>query len=157
ELHELSDPISLSHDKIDAGQYVLISVADSGAGMDGPMLDRIFEPFFTTRPNGNGLGLATVRELVHDHGGRLNVRSRPRDGSRFDVWLSRVAGGVWAAERRSAARAPGRGEGVMLVAADSDRLLGDEEMLAALGYEAVGFATAEAARAAGKAAPSRFD
>lgn len=157
ELDETSEPMSLSHDKIEAGQYVRISVSDTGLGMDGVLLDRIFEPFFTTRSNGNGLGLATVREIVHDHGGAIDVRSSPGDGSRFDVWLPRVVAAVSAAERGPTARATGKGEVVMLVAGDSDRLLGDEEKLAALGYEAVGFATAEAARAACNAEPGRFD
>ncbi|WP_441260369.1 two-component system VirA-like sensor kinase [Bradyrhizobium sp. 521_C7_N1_3] len=156
-LDKTSEPVSLSHDKIEAGQYVRLSVTDTGSGMDEPIQERIFEPFFTTRPNGNGLGLATVRDIVHDHSGGMNVRSRPGAGTRFDVWLPLAAAAVLPVGQRGAANGTGNGEVVMLVAGDSDRLLGDEEMLAALGYEAVGFATAEAARAACNAAPDRFD
>ncbi|MET0724100.1 MAG: two-component system VirA-like sensor kinase [Tardiphaga sp.] len=155
ELQEVLTPICLSHDKIEAGQYVRISVSDTGEGMDGATLDRIFEPFFTTRSSGNGLGLATVRDIVLDHGGGIDVRSCRGEGSRFDVWLPRAAA-IFPGQRPPV-RATGQGKVVMLVASDHHRLLGDEEMLAALGFEAVGFATAEAAREASKATPERFD
>lgn len=156
ELHEVLDPICLSHDKIEPGQYVRISVSDTGAGMDGPTLDRIFEPFFTTRSSGNGLGLATVKEIVLDHGGGINVRSCPGEGSHFDVWLPRATAAALP-EQRLPEHTTGPGKVVMLVAGDIHRLRGDEEMIAALGFEAVGFATAEAARSASKAARDRFD
>jgi hypothetical protein len=125
--------------------------------MDESVLDRLFEPFFTTRPDGNGLGLATVREIVREHGGGIDVQSRPGEGSRFEIWLPLAASTAPSPEQRSKPHAPGQGEGVMLVASDKERLLGDEEKLAALGYEAVGFATAEAALEACTATPDRFD
>ncbi len=55
--------------------------------MDDVTLDQVFEPFFTTRAEGTGLGLATVREIVEQHGGAVEVRSAPGTGARFDVWL----------------------------------------------------------------------
>ena len=51
----------------------------------------MFEPFFTTRLAGTGLGLATVHEIVRDHDGAMNVRSKPGHGSRFEAWLSAAA------------------------------------------------------------------
>ena len=156
EMHEALNPMCLSHDKIEPGQYVRISVSDTGAGMDCATLDRIFEPFFTTRSCGNGLGLATVKEIVLDHGGGINVRSCPGEGSRFEVWLPRSTA-VDSPEKRSPVHLMRQGKVVMLVAGDRHRLLAGEEMLAALGFEAVGFATAEAARAASKKDPDRFD
>jgi signal transduction histidine kinase/CheY-like chemotaxis protein len=157
EPREISEPLSLSHDKIEVGQYVSLSVVDSGVGMEASTLERIFEPFFTTRADGNGLGLATVRDIVHDHGGGMNVSSAPDQGARFDVWLPSVKTAILPARQQSTAKGTGNGEVVMLVAGNSGRLLGDEEMLAALGYEAVGFMTADAAQAACIAAPDRFD
>ena len=65
----------MEHGELSSGRHVVISVIDSGRGMDEMTRERIFEPFFSTRVGGNGLGLATVREIVLQHGGGLKVRS----------------------------------------------------------------------------------
>jgi signal transduction histidine kinase len=156
ELHEISEPRALSHDEIRPGHYVCITVTDTGQGMDEATLGHIFEPFFTTRSSGNGLGLATVREIVHEHGGTLNVQSKPNEGSRFEVWLPRAAAAPMP-EPGDAAFPSGKGETVMLVAHDVERVLRDEETFAALGYEPVGFTNADAALAACRADADRFD
>jgi signal transduction histidine kinase len=155
-LHEVAEPLAFSHDEIRPGHYVCISVTDTGHGMDEATLGRIFEPFFTTRSSGNGLGLATVREIVHEHGGTVNVQSKLNEGSRFDIWLPRAAASP-RSEPGDAAFPTGKGETVMLVAHDVDRVLREEEMLAALGYEPVGFTNADGALAACRANPNRFD
>jgi len=71
------------------GQYVRISVADDGPGMDEATLERVFEPFFTTKEKseGTGLGLACAFGIVECHRGRLMAVSRKGVGSRFDVFL----------------------------------------------------------------------
>jgi signal transduction histidine kinase len=61
---DLSAQRSLSHGVLAAGRYVRIAVSDSGRGIDPAAQARLFEPFFTTRLNGNGLGLATTRDIV---------------------------------------------------------------------------------------------
>jgi CheY-like chemotaxis protein len=155
EVHEVVAARCLSHGELQPGRYASIAVTDSGRGMDGPTLARIFEPFFTTRAAGNGLGLATVREIVREHGGIMNVASTPGVGSRFEVWLPCLATPkpVPAVEARSL----GSGETVLMYADDRAQLLRDEEMLAALGYEPVGFTSKELALAACRAEPARFD
>ena len=77
----------LGHGALMPGRYVHIAVVDTGRGIEAEVLDQIFEPFFTLRRDGNGLGLATVREIVREHGGMIDVWSRPGVGSRFEVWL----------------------------------------------------------------------
>ncbi len=69
------------------GDYAVIEVRDSGAGMDGETMARIFEPFFTTKPAGRGLGLAAVLGIVRAHSGALRVESAPERGTVFTVLL----------------------------------------------------------------------
>jgi signal transduction histidine kinase len=70
---------------------VEIEFADEGPGIADDVLPRIFDPFFTTKPpgQGTGLGLAIAQGIVADHGGRIEVRSRPQQGSVFRVVLPR--------------------------------------------------------------------
>jgi PleD family two-component response regulator len=100
--------------------------------------------------------LASVREIICDHDGGMNVASKPGRGSRFEAWLPAAA-----VDSIATAGPPmplfGRGETVLIVASERERLLRDEEMLAALGYEPVGFDRPAEAIAACRAAPERFD
>ena len=143
----------LSHDTLPVGKTIRFRVSDTGTGMDALTLANLFQPFFTTRPAGTGLGLASVREIVRDHDGAIDVRSIPQQGTTFTIWLPAVDA---AAALRSGDQR-GTGQTVMLLGAEPDVILRDEEMLAALGYEPVGFRSPEAALAACRKAPDRFD
>lgn len=72
-----------------AGTEVWLRIADDGLGIDEPTRARIFDPFFTSREDGTGLGLALAREIVEGHGGRIEVQSKPGEGSSFLVTLPR--------------------------------------------------------------------
>jgi signal transduction histidine kinase/HAMP domain-containing protein len=66
---------------------VAIAVVDTGVGIPAESLDRIFDPFYSTKLTGTGLGLALVQQIVTEHGGRLDVRSTPGEGTSFRIVL----------------------------------------------------------------------
>ena len=121
---------------LEPGNYVKISIRDTGVGMDETTRQRAFEPFFTTKKmgGGSGLGLASAYGIVKNHGGMINVYSEPGCGSKFDVYLPASDKEVPKDEELSAEMFKGT-ETVLLVD-DEDMILEvGEEMLETLGYE----------------------
>jgi PAS domain S-box-containing protein len=85
----LDAPIS-AYDTVLDGDYVKVSVSDDGQGIAGPDLEKIFEPFYTKKKmgrSGTGLGLAVVWGTVKDHGGYVDVQSRPEKGTTFTLYF----------------------------------------------------------------------
>ncbi|HVJ44042.1 MAG TPA: two-component system VirA-like sensor kinase [Dongiaceae bacterium] len=157
QIHDIPWAQPLTHGELTQGRYVSIGISDTGRGMQEAVLERLFEPFFTTRPTGNGLGLASAREIVRQHGGAMNVRSSPGAGSRFEAWLPCIGGAEIMPKVNAPALPFGRGEALLVVGDDRNRLLADEEVLAALGYEPIGFTSTADVLAAYRADPGRFD
>jgi len=85
----LDENYARMHIEAKAGRFVVISVADTGPGMNPEVQSRIFEPFFTTKEmtKGTGLGLSTALTIVKSHGGFINVYSELHKGSHFAVYL----------------------------------------------------------------------
>jgi PAS domain S-box-containing protein len=85
----LPAPIEVGIDTLAPGTYVVLSVTDTGTGIDPAIIDKIFEPFFTTKPKemGTGLGLSTVYGIARQMGGAVGVSSKPGCGASFQVWL----------------------------------------------------------------------
>lgn len=77
------------YENISAGQYILLSVSDSGSGIETGIIDKIFDPFFTTKEfgKGTGLGLSTVYGIVKQHGGMIHVYSEKGEGTIFKIYL----------------------------------------------------------------------
>jgi signal transduction histidine kinase len=143
--------------ELEPGSYARIAVSDDGPGFSEEVGKRLFEPFFTTRPAGTGLGLATVRKIVRDHDGAIDVASAQGKGSRFEVWLPAAKTEASTTMRGEPAAPLGQGETVLIVHDDRNGLLGDEEIVAALGYEPIGFDRPADAIAAVRSEPTRFD
>ena len=111
------------HGHVAAGRYVVITVSDTGVGMDVATQARIFEPFFTTKgpAEGTGLGLAMVYGIVKQSGGDITVTSAPAAGATFSVYLPWVGDALTAAE--SMPRHEARGTETILVAEDEPAVL----------------------------------
>jgi CheY-like chemotaxis protein len=135
---DLDESYALHHPGMSAGPHVMLSVGDTGVGMDRDTLSHLFEPFFTTKEvgRGTGLGLSTVYGIVQQAKGGIDVSSQPGQGSTFRVYLPRV----WApAEASAIAFAPGDlppGRERILVVEDDDKVRGlVVRILRQCGYE----------------------
>lgn len=88
----IDDNYSRMHLEAEKGPYTVVSVTDTGSGIDPKILEQIFDPFFTTKEQGHGtgLGLATVRSIVKSHGGFIQIESELGQGTRLEVYLPAV-------------------------------------------------------------------
>ncbi len=131
------------------GLYVVLSVTDTGCGMDEETKSKIFEPFFTTKDPGigTGLGLATVLGIVNQSGGAISVYSELNVGTTFKVYLPLVEGAASVVEPARAPAAQGRGETILMVEDDSRIRMLAASVLREHGYTVREAASAEAALA----------
>jgi PAS domain S-box-containing protein len=142
-----------------AGDYVVLTVADTGGGIAPEIIDRIFDPFFTTKDvgTGTGLGLSLVHGNVTDLGGAIDVESTVGAGTTFTVYLPRFGDAAERGNEKESAAPRGDGQRVLIVDDEEPLLQLATRTLADLGYVPVGFTSSAVALAAFRADPERFD
>ncbi|HYD65381.1 response regulator [Azospirillum sp.] len=143
---ELDEAYAARHAEVTAGQYVLVAVSDTGAGMPPDVLERVFEPFFTTKPagEGTGLGLSMIHGFVKQSGGHVKIYSEVGQGTTVKIYLPRVK----ATEQEQHARTAevrGGTERVLVVEDDPDVRAAAVALVRSLGYRTIEATNAESA------------
>jgi two-component system, cell cycle sensor histidine kinase and response regulator CckA len=136
---EIDQEFCCRHPYAREGSFILLSVSDTGVGMDPATAERIFEPFFTTKEmgKGTGLGLATVYGVVKQHEGFIHLYSEPGRGTTFRVYLPASSGTAEPRQPKRDEKIP-TGTETILLAEDNEGLReAAKEMLEKLGYRVI--------------------
>ena len=154
----LAEALTDTTPKLKPGNYLCLSIADTGHGMDEATLKRLFEPFFTTKKvgEGTGLGLALVRGIVNAHNGGLRVASRLGVGTTFEIFIPACVESEQKTENTSTI-VPGNGEAVAVVDDEKSVAAFVGARLDQLKYRTVVFNDPREALATLRADPRRFD
>ncbi len=124
--------------KVKPGNYVLLSIRDTGVGMDEKTQERIFDPFFTTKEmgHGTGLGLASVYGIVKGHGGYIDVESKKGQGATFLIYLPATSKRV--SQKRRSQEIMKKGKETVLLVDDEEHITEiGKELLEAMGFHAI--------------------
>ncbi|MGC2642510.1 MAG: ATP-binding protein [Pseudolabrys sp.] len=136
----LDDEYCRQHEGLTAGQYVLVAVSDSGAGMSAETIDRAFEPFFTTKEagKGTGLGLSQVYGFMKQSDGHVRIYSEPGEGTTIKLYLPRRYGDEAALSGDDDIGSErGRGETILIVEDDDGVRQYASEILRDLNYQVI--------------------
>jgi len=132
---ELTSARLRSYPELKEGDYIRMSVSDTGHGMDKATMERIFEPYFTTKEKGvgTGLGLAVVHGIVKGYGGAIRVKSKEGKGTTFEILFPSVNTTVESSDENNLAL-PGGNERILLVDDESAIVEIGCQMLESMGY-----------------------
>lgn len=140
ELVSIDERFIFLHGYGTPGMYAMVTVSDTGNGMDEDTRNRIFEPFYTTKEvgKGTGLGLAVVYGIIKQHDGYINVYSELGIGTTFRIYLPLFITGVQEAERSPKPKYPARGSETILLAEDDETVRDlTETVLKDFGYKVI--------------------
>ncbi len=141
---KLDDAYARAHDEVSAGQYVMISVSDTGFGMPSEVVQRAFEPFFTTKEvgKGSGLGLSMVYGFVKQSGGHVKIYAEPEHGTTVKLYFPRNFDEMPATDTAEEPPLIATGRETILVVEDDELVRGHLiSQLRDLGYEVSGAAS----------------
>ncbi len=141
-----------------AGDYLLLTVADTGMGMDQKTVERIFEPFYTTKAaEGTGMGLAIVHGIVESYGGEIRVESETGQGTAFSIYLPAAASPPGESKELPPPAGAPQGSGHILLVDDEAPLVDlAARFLRKTGYEVTQCTSSADALEAFREAPSRY-
>lgn len=139
EMVELGDEFLKTHGYGEPGKYTLISVTDTGTGMDEKTRERIFEPFFTTKEvgKGTGLGLAVVYGIIKQHNGLIDIYSEIGKGTAFKIYLPVIKSDVKETRLPETATPRGGTETVLLAEDDAYVRKLVKDILERFGYKVI--------------------
>jgi CheY-like chemotaxis protein len=159
EAVEVDAPRALTLGSLQPGRWIRLAIADTGIGISPEHLPSIFDPFYTSHASGegSGIGLTVVRNIVSDMQGAIDVRSQPGSGTTMNVYWPQAEPAAAGANVKRAAHTIGAGQAILIVDDEPELVRLAEEIVASLGYEAIGFSDASAAIESFRRAPERFD
>lgn len=134
---QISQEYSSFYPDLKPGNYVVLSVTDTGYGIPRNIVNKIYEPFFTTKDIGSGLGLSVVYGIVKQHKGFINVYSEPGKGTTFKIYIPSVDETVVESEDLAEKTIKGGYETIFIVEDDEDMRKIISEILQALGYNII--------------------
>ncbi len=140
------------------GQYVKLSVSDSGYGIEKEVMDRIFEPFFTTKKanEGTGLGLSVVHGIIKSHEGAITVSSTRGEGTTFEIFLPEIKSGKVTEDQSSQPETKDK-ELILLVDDEEMIINSTSQILERLGFDVVAKASSIDALETFQEEPDKFD
>jgi PAS domain S-box-containing protein len=155
---EPSDNLVIHHD-LSPGEYLRLTVSDTGVGIDEEVMARIFDPFFTTKKpgEGTGLGLSVVYGIVKSYGGAVTAQSEVGKGTDFNVYLPLLTEVEYEQEAKGETPIPGGQERILFVDDEAALVQLTAGILSGLGYEVVGRTSSLEALELFRTRPDWFD
>lgn len=157
---KINHPPDSPSPELKSGDYIRLSIKDTGCGMDETTLKSIFDPYFTTKQTGEGtgLGLTVVQSIIKSHGGIIEAMSEPGHGSAFTILLPMLATTEQVPESPSSSCPPQSGTGHILLVDDEIAIVQSEKRaFEALGYRVTGCTDSKEALERFRANPCAFD
>jgi signal transduction histidine kinase/CheY-like chemotaxis protein len=160
ETAQVDQPRDLTLGRLQPGCWLHLSIRDTGIGLAPENLHSIFDPFYTSRAvgeEGSGIGLTVVRNIVSSMGGAIEVQSAPGAGTTMSVYWPLLQPPAPCANAQPATQQTGEGQAILIVDDEPELVRLAEEIVASLGYEAIGFSDPTTAIESFRRAPARFD